>query len=464
MKICSGSKAICVLLLVAGIAIQACAQAVKKPQIETINSVGNGYSISLEPIGIPGFSGLHSFAGAQLEGKWVLIGGRTDGLHRRQPFASFSANGNNTNIVVIDPELKQSWSATVNDLPPALNEQLQSTNMQSIQRGKMLYLIGGYGYSKTAGNHITHNKLTAVKVDCLIAAVQKGGSMAACFRQISDPAFALTGGQIGRIGDSYFLVGGQKFDGRYNPMGPDHGPGFSQQYSEQIRKFRITDDQASLSINKVEVTTDKDNLHRRDFNMLAQIFPNNEVGFTVFSGVFQPTANVPFTNTVNVVSDKIKVESNFTQFLNHYHSAKVALYDASEQRMSNIFFGGMSQYEETAGALTKNDDVPFTKVIGNVTRDKDGKVTETKIGEMPGFLGAGAEFFLDLKVPIYESEIVKLNEIKGDRVLLGHIVGGISSTRKSIFFSNSGSESEGSKMVFKVWLTKIDRRSAGETK
>ncbi len=237
MRICSGSKAICVLLLLAGIAIQACAQAGKKPQIETLNSVGNGYSITLEPISITGFAGLHSFAGAQLDGKWVLIGGRTDGLHRRQPFASFAATGNNTNIVVIDPELKQSWSATVNDLPPALNEQLQSTNMQSIQRGKMLYLIGGYGYSKTAGNHITHNKLTAVKVDCLIAAVQKGGSMAACFRQISDPAFALTGGQIGRIGDSYFLVGGQKFDGRYNPMGPDHGPGFSQQYSEQIRKF-----------------------------------------------------------------------------------------------------------------------------------------------------------------------------------------------------------------------------------
>ncbi len=452
------------MLLAVGMAIQACAQAANSAQIKTVNSLGNGYSISLEPVAIPGFSGLHSFAGAQLEGKWVLIGGRTDGLHRRQPFASFAASGNNTNIVVIDPESKQSWNATISDLPSALNEQLQSTNMQFIQRGKMLYLIGGYGYSKTAGNHITHNKLTAVKLDCLIAAVQKGSSITVCFRQISDPVFALTGGQIGRIGDDYFLVGGQKFDGRYNPMGPDHGPGFSQQYSEQIRKFRINDDQILLSINKVEITTDKENLHRRDFNMLPQIFPNNETGFTVFSGVFQHTANIPFTNTVNIVSDKIKVESAFTQYLNHYHSAKVALYDAAEQRMSNIFFGGMSQYEENAGALTKNDDVPFTKVIGNVTRDKDGKMTETKIGEMPGFLGVSAEFFLDPKIPMHESEIVKLNEIKGDRVLLGHIVGGISSTRKSIFFSNSGSESEASKMVFKVWLTKIDKRSAGETK
>lgn len=441
-------------LLSVGLTFQACAQVAKKPQVETVNSVGSGYAISLEPIAVPGFTGLHSFAGANVDGKWVLIGGRTDGLHRRQPFASFAASGNNTNIVVIDPESKQSWSAAISELPPALNEQLQSTNMQSIQRDKMLYLIGGYGYSKTAGNHVTHNKLTAVKVDCLIAAVQKGSSMTACFRQISDPAFAVTGGQIGRIGENYYLIGGQKFDGRYNPMGPDHGPGFSQQYSEQIRKFRINDDQAALSISKVEITTDKENLHRRDFNMLPQIFPNNEVGFTVFSGVFQPTANIPFTNTVNVVSDKIKVESSFTQYLNHYHSAKVALYDATTQRMSSIFFGGISQYEESAGVLTKNDDVPFTKVIGNVTRDKDGKMTETKIGEMPGFLGASAEFFIDPKIPMYDSDIVKLNEIKGDRVLLGHIVGGISSTSKSVFFSNGASESEASKIIFRVWLSK----------
>ena len=42
--------------------------------------------------------------------------------------------------------------------------------------------------------------------------------------------------------------------------------------------------------------------------------------------------------------------------------------------MENIFFGGISQYEENAGALTKNNDVPFTKVIGKVVRHKNGKI------------------------------------------------------------------------------------------
>lgn len=451
-----------VLILVIGMTAKLNGQAGPGTKIVTANSVDDRYSISLEPTSIEGFSGLQSFAGAQLEGKWLLIGGRTDGLHRRQPFASFSAGGNNTNIVVIDPQTKQSWTATFKDMPPALNEQLQSTNMQSIQRGKTLYLIGGYGYSKSAGDHITHNKLTAVKVDCLIPAIQKGSPIAPCFRQISDPMFAVTGGQIGRIGDTYFLVGGQKFDGRYNPMGPDHGPGFSQQYTDRITRFRILDDGKALSVYSSVSVVDKANMHRRDFNMLPQIFPDTSVGFTVFSGVFQVGANIPFTNLVDVYAKEHSVNSAFTQYLSHYHSAKVALYNGSEQRMENIFFGGISQYEENSGTLLRNDDVPFTKVISKIARDKAGKMNETKLGEMPGFLGAGAEFFVDPQMPMYENEIVKINEIKGDRVLLGHIVGGISSTRKSIFFSNSGAESEASKVVFKVWLTKTSQKTGND--
>ncbi len=435
----------------------ACAQVLSKNQITTANSVGNGYSISLEPFVIGGFTGLQSFAAGQLDGKWLLIGGRTDGLHRMQPFASFAESGNNTNIVVIDPEAKQIWSSKVSDLPPALNEQLQSTNMQFIQRGKTLYLIGGYGYSRTTGNHVTHNKLTAVKVDCLILAVQKGTSIAPCFRQISDPAFAVTGGQIGRIGETYYLVGGQKFDGRYNPMGPDHGPGFSQQYSNQIRKFRIKDDGVSLVGEILPGVTDQVNLHRRDFNMLPQIFPNNIPGFTVFSGVFQVGANLPYTNTVDVFGDKHTVNGSFTQYLNHYHCAKVALYDAEDQKMENIFFGGISQYEENAGTLISNKDVPFTRVIAKVSREKDGKMIETKIADLPEYLGAGAEFLVNSNLPTYENEIVKVNEVKADRILLGHIIGGIHSTQKTVFFSNSGRESRANNAIYKVWLTRLTK-------
>ncbi len=437
-----------------GFVITVYGQAAGRLPVVTLNSVANSYSIALEPFTVEGFAGLQSFAAAQYEGKMLLIGGRTDGLHRRQPFASFSSNGSNDQIIVIDPRSKQRWTAALTELPPELSEQLRSTNMQFIQRGQMLYLIGGYGYSRTAGNHVTFDKLTAVRVDCLISAVQLGRTLNGCIRQISDPMFAVSGGQIGRIGETYYLVGGHRFEGRYNPMGPDHGPGFTQLYTEQIRKFVIIDDGKLLRLDRPSAVTDKVVLHRRDFNMLPQIFANGVPGFTAFSGVFQVGSDLPFTDTVDIFVDSHRVHPAFRQYLSHYHSAKVAMYDASGQRTENIFFGGISQYEEIDGSFVRNDDVPFTKVISKVTREKDGQMTETKISEMPGFIGAGAEFLVNQALPAYENDIIKTNELNGDHILLGHVVGGIVSTRKNIFFINSGLESAASQTIFRVWLTR----------
>ncbi len=45
------------------------------------------FGIALESIDVPGVGGLQSYALGQHEGKWLVIGGRLDGLHRRQPWA-----------------------------------------------------------------------------------------------------------------------------------------------------------------------------------------------------------------------------------------------------------------------------------------------------------------------------------------------------------------------------------------
>lgn len=416
--------------------------------------VANGYALSVEPLTIQGFNGLQAFIAGQYDGKWVLMGGRTDGLHQRQPFASFLANDNNTDIVVIDPTTQQSWTAPLSSLSVPLQEQLQSTNMQFLQRGNTLYAIGGYGYSTTAADHITYNKLTAIKVDSLILAIQNGTAIQSYFRQISDSLFEITGGQMGRIGNDFYLVGGQVFIGRYNPMGPTHGPGFYQKYSNQIRKFQIQDDGTNLSISNVNVITDSINLHRRDYNMMPQLFAGNIAGFTVFSGVFQKTIDLPYLNSVDIFPTSHVVNNTFTQYLNHYHCAKVALYDSVNQSIENIFFGGISQYTDSAGTLVQDNNVPFTKAIAKVSRNQAGNMTETKIGELPHFLGSSAEFLVNPNVAMYENEIVKTNEIQGDSILLGYVVGGINSNQKNIFFINTGVQSSASNMVYKVWLTK----------
>ena len=56
------------------------------------------YTISLDAIVINNMPGIHSFAHAQHENKWLIVGGRLDGLHARQPFNAFPLSQNNTNI------------------------------------------------------------------------------------------------------------------------------------------------------------------------------------------------------------------------------------------------------------------------------------------------------------------------------------------------------------------------------
>jgi hypothetical protein len=79
--------------------------------------IANGYSIALEPLSIAGFNGLQSYAKAQDGDNLLLIGGRTDGLHRRQPFAAFASSDNNTEIIVINPTTQQICSLFKEGIP-----------------------------------------------------------------------------------------------------------------------------------------------------------------------------------------------------------------------------------------------------------------------------------------------------------------------------------------------------------
>ena len=47
------------------------------------------HTIKLEAQNIPNLGGVQAFAHAEYQGKYLIIGGRLDGLHRRQPFATF---------------------------------------------------------------------------------------------------------------------------------------------------------------------------------------------------------------------------------------------------------------------------------------------------------------------------------------------------------------------------------------
>ena len=249
------------------------------------------YFIELEPLIVPNMPGLHSYAFGQHDGKWLIIGGRKDGLHAKQPMFSFPQSQNNTDIYVVDINAQQFWSASINSLPKGIKEQLQSTNMNFYQDQDTLYIIGGYAFSETANQHITFPNITSVQVNSVINAIENGDSITSFFKQITDPVFAITGGQLGKIDNTFYLVGGQKFDGLYNPMG---GPTFTQAYSNQIRKFIIDNSGTQLSYANYATITDEVHLRRRDYNLIPQIFPDGSAGYTISSGVFQANVDLPF--------------------------------------------------------------------------------------------------------------------------------------------------------------------------
>jgi len=139
------------------------------------------FTVSLNPVTIPGLPSLQSSAWAQSGGKWLLVGGRTNGLHlfvqssnqgATPPANAFPTASANTNVWVIDPVNQKVYSESLQStgLSPTIVAQLSGNNAQHAQNGDTLYIIGGYG-SDGSGNMITFPYLTAIQVSEAINAI-----------------------------------------------------------------------------------------------------------------------------------------------------------------------------------------------------------------------------------------------------------------------------------------------------
>jgi hypothetical protein len=426
----------------------------------TIFAQSASFNIAIEPFQIPELGGLQSYSFGQSQGKWLLVGGRLDGLHRRQPWASFDEAGHNNQLIVVDPVAMKKWSAPLSSLPASIQEQLSSTNMNFFQEGNNLYCIGGYGYSNTEADHITYPYLTEIKVAEVINAIVNNTSLTPYFHQFSDAQFQVTGGRLKKMNNVFYLMGGHKFMGRYNPM---NNPTFSQEYTNQVRRFTLSGEGESLVVHHLNPFTSSSDFHRRDYNAEPQILPNGSQGITMFSGVFQPTIDLPYLNSVTIDSSTYTVNNSFQQYYNHYHCSVVPLYSENANEMHTVFFGGIAQYYDSSGVMVQDNNVPFVKTIARVTRDADNSMAEYKLPiEMPALLGAGSEFIPNESLPRYSNEVIKLDEISGDSTFIGYIFGGINSQEANIFWSNDGTQSIANNQVFKVYLTNNNPLSVHE--
>lgn len=423
------------------------------------------YELIIEPRTISNLPAIHSYAHAQHAGKWLVIGGRRDGLHARQPFNAFPLASNNDALFVIDPQSEQVWSANLNSLPVNVREQLQSTNMNFHQKGDYLYIAGGYAYTPSAGDHITFPFLTAIQVPELIAAIVAGEADLSPFVfQNENDFFALTGGHLVVLGSTLYLAGGHRFDGRYNPMG---NPTFTQTYSNAIRMFSADVVNGQLIVGDFDEWVDPVHLRRRDYNLLPQVFADGTLGFTLFSGVFQMNADLPFLYPVDFTAAGYTPRTEFNQYLNHYHSATVALWEGAQNTMHNLFFGGMSQFYFVDGAVVEDQAVPFVSTIGLVTRDSGNVLSEAVLPvSLPGLEGASAEFILAHDLPTNAIGCVDLDAIEASAFTLGYIYGGIRTTTLNPFSVNQTNTTSADDVLYEVKLVRqpmaIQQRVVGE--
>ena len=370
------------------------------------------YTVELEQINIPGSPLIHSFAFAQSGGKWLFLGGRINGLHGFTAVNSFPKQYSNINIFVVDPATNQTWSRNIFlDIPFASADQLRSTNMQYTQVGNKLYFAGGYGYDSTSNGLITFPILKVIDVSEIINAVTNGTSVSPFVRQVTDSRLQVTGGELHKLGDYFYLIGGHKFTGTYRRNVNN------QVYSNQIKKFKVIDDGISVSISDYSALTDTVEYHRRDMNVVSAIKPDGISPYLIlYGGVFKYNIDLPYLNPVYIDESSITVDYGFEQKMSQYTCSNMTLFNSSNQKMHTTFFGGTSlyYYNEISNSLVYDSLVPFIKDITTLTRNSNGSSEEKVLDlKFPALLGTNAKFILNESIPHYENDVIKLDQLTG---------------------------------------------------
>lgn len=415
--------------------------------------------------------GIHSGVAGVYKGQWVFIAGRVNGMHGFGP-DPFPPSLQNRSIYVVDLATGKTTSRPLNDPSSGLTQEqidsLSVTSPEGYQDGMTLYMVGGYVFDTVTATYVTKPTLTAIYLPGIIDWVTQPGnkslSVAANIRQLNNPVFQITGGELFKLGNTMQLVFGQNFSGVYNP-------GSNGVYSQQIRQFQIHSAGGQLSIsNLTAMPANPDpNYRRRDLNVLPALLTKNNLlqyGLVAYSGVFTLAGGIW---TVPVVIDQNgspsmadpNAPSSFKQAMNQYICASVGLYSRKNESNYHILFGGISYGFFANGVFQTDTEDPFINQVTTISMDKNGNFAQFIMdGEYPVInsttvnpgnpllFGAGA-YFIPENVPIYPNGILNLDNIQKPTVI-GYIVGGIASTLAN---TNTLADSFGSPYVFKVTLT-----------
>jgi hypothetical protein len=403
------------------------------------------FSIEVEQVNIPGAPAIQSFAFAQSGGKWLFIGGRTNGLHGFTTITSFPKEFSNKTIYVVDPSSGQTWSRSIfADLPFWVADQLRSTNMQYIQVGNKLYFAGGYGYDSTANALISFPLLKVIDVSETINAIISGNSIAPHIRELNDARLQMTGGELVNLGEYFYLLGGHKF------MGPYRRNVNNQTYTNRIKKFKINDNGFNVGISDYSEAIDTVEYHRRDMNVVPAVKPDGIGQYVIlYGGVFKKNIDLPYLNPIYIDSSSIAVDYSYEQQMSQYTCAYMSVFNSRDGGMHTTMFAGMSlnSYNELTNTLEYDSLVPFINDITTISRKQDGTTSESiSSTRFNALVGSNAKFIINPSIPKYSNNVIKLSELNG-RTFVGYMFGGIKGQIPN------GGPSTPSDLIYKVYIT-----------
>jgi hypothetical protein len=386
------------------------------------------FQVEIEVVNATAVPPVHSFAFAQQGSKWLIVGGRTNGLHGFSTNDNFDVAFANEYIVVLDTATWNYSTASILSLPMNLKDPLRSTNMQYSVIGEYLYIAGGFGWDSTLNRYDTYSTLTAIRIDSMINAVENAQPIAPHIRQVTHPELQITGGEMMTIGDTSYLIFGHYFRGRYAET---PSPVFTQVYSEEIKKFVIDDDGVNLTISYHGSITDTNHFHRRDLNVGPTIDQNGNAAWAAYSGVFRKDADLPYLAPIQYnVNGTYVVDTAFDQQMNNYTSALLPVFDSLHGTMYTVLFGGCSLYDynPSNGNLTYDSLVPFVNDVSVMVHDANGQWAQVPLTlQLPGLLGSNMKFVPVDSVPMYDHDIIRLRDVQS-RILVGYLYGGIQAT------------------------------------
>ncbi len=425
-------------------------------------------NLSTQDMGSADVPTLQSYAIGQVGDDWVVVDGRTNGLHGfiGNGTQNFPPANQNTNVWVIDPVTKQTWSRSLSDASAGITPQefnaLSATAAEFYQSGSTLYVAGGYLYDSTHDNFTTYNTLTALNLPGIVNWVQTGtGSLGQNLLQTNSTAFQVTGGAMSQINGLTLLSLGQDFEGPYTVASNGN-------YTQQVRTFNIVNTGSSLSIANYSASIPDPNYRRRDLNVVPELQSDGHGGYvqslSALSGVFTVSGGawtVPVeisANGTTTMADP-NAPGTFKQGMNNYHSPVISLYDSATDATHSVILGGISLqfYDSGNSTFITDNNLPFIDQSTDIVRTADGNYTQYLLNSAafpnisgpngPLLFGAGAEFVPTPGLPMIDG-MIDMGNLTGP-TLLGYVFGGISADLPD--FGNSTA----SNTIFDVYYTPV---------